>query len=102
MLQDDIIKEILKRAKNVKEVFFEFGVIPSMQIIEILPESLEHLPFLVLRDGEAYSEKFKQLKSLNLTDDRFDFKFRNIPKIKVFVYKKLEFHDLSCPVFVYF
>ena len=54
----------------MKEVYFEFD--PSMRIIEMLPECLEHLPFLELNDDEPYSGKFKRLKSLVLWDNRFD------------------------------
>ena len=59
------------------EVIFQFK--PSMQTIELLSESLEHLPYLELNDGVPYSGKFRRLKSLRLRDDRFDFY-----KIKVF------------------
>ena len=68
------MKEIIKRAKNVKEVFF-VGFDPSMEVIEMLPEHLEHLPYLQLGEGdeESYSRKFRRLKSLRLTDYGFDF-----------------------------
>ena len=65
------MKEIIKRAKNLKEVFF--GFTPSMRIVEMLPECLEHLPNLVLENEATYSGKFKRLKSLKLSDNRFDF-----------------------------
>ena len=71
-LQDDAIKDILKRARNVKEVFFDFWPLPSIQIIELLPDSLEHLQFLELQDDEQYSGKFRRLKSLTFRDNRFD------------------------------
>ena len=67
------MKEIIKRATNVKEIFFEFN--PSMQTIEMLPKSLEHHPYLQLKSGEQYSGKFKRLKSLRLKDNGFDFFF---------------------------
>ena len=74
------MKNIVKRAKNVREVFFEFE--PSMQIIEMLPESLEHLPFLELKDDEPYNGKFKRLNSLRLADYGFDyFKFCGIRSV---------------------
>ena len=55
----------------MKEVYFDFG--PSMQVIEMLPECLEHHPFLELKDRVPYSGKFRRLKSLVLIDNRFDF-----------------------------
>ena len=66
------MKEIVKRAKNVREVFFGFNLEPSMDVIEMLPECLEHLPYMRLSDSEPYSGKFKRLKSLMLTDYGYD------------------------------
>ena len=63
--------EIIKRATKVKEVFFE-GFNPSMQVIEMLPDCLEHLSLLKLEDSKSYSGKFRRLKSLNLYTG-FDF-----------------------------
>ena len=77
MFQDNDIKEILKRAKNVKEVLFKFP--PLMRNIEMLPKSLEHLLFLSLKDRVPYSGKFRRLKSLNLKDNRF-FSFETLKK----------------------
>ena len=94
--QDDDIEEIIKRAKNVKEIYFDFD--PSIQIIEVLPESLEHVPFLELKFGETYRGKFRRLKSLKLTDNRFDFfhlKCINNTRRKFFVHKKLKFHEYA-------
>ena len=71
-LQDDTVKEILKRAKNVKEVFFKFFT-PLVQTIEMLPESLKHLPYLWLCDDESYNGKFNRLNSLRLMDCGYDF-----------------------------
>ena len=65
------MKEVVKRARNVREVFFDFNR-PSMEIIEMLPECLEHLPYLWLRDSETFSGKFRRLKSLMLTNFGFD------------------------------
>ena len=73
MFQDDAIKEIIKRATNVKEAFFDFWPLPSMRLIKMLPESLEHLPYLPLGYWESYSGKFRRLKSLVLMDDGFGF-----------------------------
>ena len=56
----------------MREIFFKFFD-PSMEIIEKLPECLEHLPYLQLDEGESYSGKFRRLKSLRLTDYEFDF-----------------------------
>ena len=70
----------------MKEVFFHFFK-PSMQTIELLPESLEHLLYLKLNDDEPYSGKFRRLKSLRLKDTWFDFKFIKYYKIKVSVHK---------------
>ena len=66
------MKEIIKRATNAKEVFFHFFR-PPMQTIEMLPECLEHLPYMRLRDAEPYSGKFERLKSLVITDYGFVF-----------------------------
>jgi len=64
-IQPDAVNEIVKRATNVREVFFDFHW-PQMQTIELLPEGLEHLPFLLVgaEDVPPYSGKFRRLKSL--------------------------------------
>ena len=65
MFQDDAIEQIVKRAKNVKEAFFQFH--PSMRIVELFPECLEHLPYMEVTDRmPPYSGKFRRLKSLML------------------------------------
>jgi len=88
------MKEIIKRARNVKEVFFQFFK-PSMEKIEKLPECLEHLPYMQLSDSEPCSGKFKRLKSLMLTDYGFD-DFLHLKFIKLnFSFTKLERRDLS-------
>jgi len=71
-LQDYAINEIVKRALNMKEVYFDFN--PSIRVIEMLPESLEHLSSLQVRDElEPYIGKFRRLKSLWLKDYRVRF-----------------------------
>ena len=56
--QDDAIKAIIKRAGNAREVFFKFE--PSEQIteiIEMLPECLEHLPYMEVKKLETVQRK---------------------------------------------
>ena len=48
----------------MNEAFFQFH--PSIRIVELFPECLEHLPYMEVTNGIPYSGKFRRLKSLML------------------------------------